>query len=172
AYIPRPVAPIASVFPRVGHSCFAAGTPVRARDGLRAIETLRVGDQVLTQDTTTGALSFQPVLAALHNPPNATYRIELGDTTIVATGIHRFWKAGQGWAMARELKPGDVLRTLSGLARVIAVESDAVQPVYNLEVGRNASFFVGRRGVLVHDYSLAQPTPHPFDAADPADWRG
>jgi len=102
---------------------------------------------------------------AFHNPPNATFRIHLGNETVVATGIHRFWKAGKGWAMARDLKPGDGLRTLGGMARVTAVESDRVQPVYNLEVARGQSFFVGNPGVLVHDNSLVQPVAEPFDAA-------
>jgi hypothetical protein len=162
------------------HSCFAAGTPVHALSGLKPIETLRTGDQVLTQDTTTGALSFQPILAVFHNPPNQTVRVRVGDLRVtgsqeeieneddeepvVATGIHRFWKSGGGWVMARDLKPGDTLRILGGVARVEIVEPDDVQPVYNLEVAHGQSFFVGQRGVLVHDNSLVQPTPDPFDA--------
>ena len=51
------------------------------------------------------------------------------------------------------------------MARVETVEADEVQPVYNLEVAHGQSFFVGQRGVLVHDNSLVQPTPEPFDAA-------
>ena len=39
-------------------------------------------------------------------------RVKMGDESVVATGIHRFWKAGGGWVMARELKPGDPIRTL------------------------------------------------------------
>src|SRR5262249_8475702 len=94
------------------HSCFGAGTLVRTIDGLRPIETLRAGEAVLTQNPRTGALKYQPLVEVYHNPPNATYRIELegqGGESIVATGIHRLWKAGQGWTMARELKPADRL---------------------------------------------------------------
>ena len=163
------------------HSCFAAGTAVHTMAGLRPIETLKAGDQVLTQDTRTGALSFQPILAVYHNPPNQTVRVRLGahhgsarnddneneddEEPVVSTGIHRFWKAGRGWVMARDLKPGDTVRILGGLAKVELVEADLVQPVYNLEVAHGQSFFVGERGVLVHDNSLVQPTTEPFDAA-------
>ena len=66
------------------HSCFAAGTPVHALSGLKPIETLKTGDQVLTQDTTTGALSFQPILAVFHNPPNQTVRVRIGDRHVTA----------------------------------------------------------------------------------------
>jgi RNA polymerase sigma factor (sigma-70 family) len=150
--------------PRVRTSCFGAGTLVRTKLGSRAIESLEVGDQVLAQDPVTGALSFQPVIAVIHNRPSPTLRISLGAESIVATGIHRFWKAGEGWMMARELKPGDVLRTYEGLVRVERIEPVATQPVFNLEVARAASFFVGKAGALVHDNSLVEPVEQPFDA--------
>ncbi len=146
------------------HSCFGAGTHVRTLDGLRAIEQIREGEPVLTQNTTTGALSYQPVVVAYHNPPNATFRIDLGKEAIVATGIHRFWKAGQGWVMARELKSGDRLRTIGGIALVKAVEPDKVQPVFNLQIANGDSFFVGNDGVLAHDNSIVNPTEKPFDS--------
>jgi hypothetical protein len=148
----------------VHHSCFGAGTPVRTPSGLRPIEDLAIGDQVLTQDTTSGVLTFRPIVAVFHNRPTATLRVTLGGETIVATGIHRFWRTGRGWAMARDLKPGDTVRTLGGLAKVSAVEADVVRPVFNLEVAHGRSFFVGQAGALVHDNSPVEPTSAPFDA--------
>jgi Pretoxin HINT domain len=152
-------------YPTPAHSCFAAGTPVQTVDGPRPIEDLKIGDRILTQDTTTGVLSYQPALAVFHNLPAGTLRVRLGGEAIVATGIHRFWKAGKGWTMARDLKPGDAIRQLGGIARVESVETEAVQPVFNLEVARGSSFFVGKAGSLVHDNSLVVPVPEPFDAA-------
>ena len=146
------------------HACFGAGTLVRTLDGSIEIEKLRAGDLVLTQGPQTGELKYQPILVAYHNPPNATLRIDLGNETIVATGIHRLWKAGRGWVMARELKPGDALRTVGGLAVVRSVDKEQVQPVFNLQVADGESFFVGQAGVLAHDNSLVHPTPSPFDA--------
>ncbi len=152
------------------HSCFAAGTLVRTLDGPRRIETIAAGDQVLNQDPTSGELRYRAVVTAFHNPPNGTYRIQLDSgEAIVATGIHRFWKAGKGWTMARDLKPGDVLRTLGGVATVQSVDPDRVQPVFNLEVAEGQSFFVGESGVLAHDNSTIHPVPEPFDAVGPID---
>ncbi len=148
---------------RVGHSCFASRTQVRTLDGPRAIEDIREGEPVLTQNTTTGTLSYQPVVVAYHNPPNATFRIELENESIVATGIHRFWRAGQGWVMTRELKPGDWLRTVGGTTLVKNVEPDKVQPVFNLQIANGDDFFVGAQGVLAHDNSIVNPTEKPFD---------
>ena len=138
---------------------------MRTLEGLRPIEALRVGDQVLSQNTETGRLSFAPVLAVFHNKPAPTFRITLDETgdSVVATGIHRFWKAGQGWTMSRDLKPGDRIRLVGASAAVESVEPGAMQPVYNLEVEGSRDFFVGERGALVHDSSFVQPVEAPFD---------
>ncbi|MGO9469097.1 MAG: polymorphic toxin-type HINT domain-containing protein [Isosphaeraceae bacterium] len=144
-------------------ACFAAGTSVQTVEGPRAIELIQVGDRVLSQNTSTGMLGFQPVVAVHRNKPAATLRVSLGGETIVATGIHRFWKAGKGWTMARELKPGDRLRILGGLATVHSIETAKIQPVYNLDVAENRDFLVGAQGILVHDFSFVQPVLAPFD---------
>jgi hypothetical protein len=146
-----------------GNSCFGAGTPVLTIDGPRPIESIEVGDRVLSQDPTTGRLIFRPVLAVRENPPAATLRISIDGESIVATGIHRFWKAGKGWVMARDLKPGDRLRVVGGTAEIRSIAAEADQPVYNLDVADDRDFFVGTKGLLVHDYSLVQPVAAPFD---------
>lgn len=146
------------------HNCFSKGTTVRTALGLEPIDALHVGDQVLAADPATGALSFQPVLAALHNPPSPTLRIQVGTEQVVSTPIHRFWLAGRGWVLARDLKVGDSVRVLGGVAQVASVESDAVQPVYNLELAAGHTFFVGQAGALVHDNSRADAVTSPFDA--------
>jgi intein/homing endonuclease len=91
--------------------------------------------------------------------------VKLGNDTIIATPIHHFWKAGQGWVMARDLKPGDPLRTFGGVARVTSVEPDEVRPVFNLEVVGDQNFFAGQSAALVHDHTLVEASSEPFDAA-------
>ncbi len=146
-------------------TCFAAGTPVRTLDGDRPIEAIQVGDQVLSQDETTGALSVQPVVFVHRNPPGKTLRIRLSDgESVVCSVYHRFWRAHLGWAQARELKPGDTLRGLEGLVRVESIGSDPVQPLYNLEVAGSRTFFAGRTVLLVHDNTLPDHRLKPFDA--------
>jgi hypothetical protein len=146
------------------YSCFAAGTPVRTRDGRKPIETILVGDQVLAQDVTRGSLGFHPVTVVHHNAPSATIRISLdnGDT-LVASVYHRFWRAGLGWAMARDLKVDDTLRTFTRLAKIKAIEPGLVVPVYNLDVAEARTFFVGDHDALVHDNTLPDPRQKPFD---------
>ena len=151
--------------PPVHSACFAPGTSVHTISGPQAIEALQVGDRVLSQNTATGALTFQAIVAIHHNQPTATLRLRLGGETIIATGIHRFWKPGKGWTMARDLKPGDIVRTIGGTARVESVTPDKVQPVFNLDIAENRNFFVGKTGFLVYDFSIVQPVLTPFDQA-------
>jgi hypothetical protein len=147
----------------LGHSCFAAGTPVFTAHGARRIESIETGELVLVRDEATCTLAERPVTAVFHNRPGRTLRIAFDTETITATPIHRFWVAGRGWVMARELKPGDPVRTLRGVARVDAISEGEVQPVYNLTVEEGRSFLVGEAGLMVHDNSLVDPVA-PFDA--------
>ena len=120
------------------------------REGTRPIESIRTGDQVLSQDVTTGALAFRTVMAVHHNPPDKTLRVALdnGDA-VVASRFHRFWLAGIGWAMARDLKPGDIVRTLAGPARVA--------------LGR-------RRPRSSPSSTSTSPSPAPTSSASPRCW--
>ncbi len=151
-------------FGSVHSSCFAVDTPVLAIDGPKPIQSLQVGDQVLVQDPQTGALSYQPVMEALHNKPAMLIKIKAGTDVIKATGIHRFWKAGSGWVMARDVRAGDRLRSLEGVVEVTSVEGGRVQPVFNLRVRNGQTYFAGERKLLVHDSSLVESVQEPFDA--------
>ena len=149
----------------LSRDCFGAGTLVRTMTGPRPIETLRTEDMVLTQSTSTGALGYQPVLTAHHNPPSPTFRIKLEADTIVSSPFHRFWKVGQGWVMARDLNPGDRLRLLNGTDVVATTAKGNVELVYNLDIAEDADFFAGAAAVLVHDQTLLDPRLVPFDRA-------
>ena len=132
--------------------------------GPQPIESLKLGDQVLTQSVKTGALGYKPILVVHHNPPSKTYNIKLGTETIVSSHFHRFWKAGSGWVMARDLKVGDSIRTLNGTVQVMAIEQGKVVPVFNLDVADDADFFVGDVGALAHDNTVPNRRETPFDA--------
>jgi hypothetical protein len=147
------------------YSCFAPGTPVRTLSGHRPIEKLQVGDRVLTQDTSTGALGFEPIQVVYHNRPDVTLRVELDcGETLFASIYHRFWRVGKGWAMARELQSGDVVRILGGSSRVASVTDGPTTPLFNLDVAGGRTFFVGTHDTLVHDNTLPDAKIKPFDA--------
>lgn len=148
---------------RISHSCFAAGTMVRTLRGPRPIETIQPGDLVLAQDTTTGKLDYRPVVTVFHNPKNETLKIDLGREAVHPTGIHRFWKAGHGWIMARDVAPGDRLRGVGGVVEVVAVEEEPSQPVFNLLVAGADNYCVGETRLVAHDNSRVELVEKPFD---------
>lgn len=152
-----------SMLTDVGPSCFAGGTLVRTLRGDRPIEEIQVGDQLLTQNTTTGKLEYRAVAVVFHNPPNWTYKINLGGESVNPTGIHRFWKAGHGWIMAREVEAGDRLRTIGGTVEVVSAEKERVEPVFNLLLEGGDNYFVGQAGLLAHDNGFVEPVANPFD---------
>jgi hypothetical protein len=155
---------VAQYLPYSIRTCFAAGTAVHTLGGVRPIEAIEVGDQVISQDTATGALSFQPVVFVHRNPPAKTLRLTLSDgQSVVCSVYHRFWRANLGWAQARELKSGDQLRSLTGIVRVDRIEPDTIQPLYNLDVAGSRTFFVGDTTLLVHDNTLPDHRQQPFD---------
>ena len=66
--------------------------------------------------------------------------------------------------MARDLKPGDSIRTVGGRTEIVEIRPEIVQPVFNLDVDRTHSFFVGTQKFLVRDNSLPPAMSTPFDA--------
>jgi hypothetical protein len=145
------------------HSCFAPGTRVWTLTGRQAIETIKVGDRVLAQDVESGELAYKPVLGITLRTPGPRMKLRVGSENIIATPSHPFWVAGQGWRMTKQLETGSRLHTLSGAAPVETIEKLPIDPgyagmAYNLIVADFDSYFVGDRGILVHDNTPRQPT--------------
>ena len=122
-----------------------------------------MGAPVLCQDVTTGELDYQPVLALYSKKPSPVLRISAGGESIVATGLQRFWKCGKGWTMARNLKAGDRLRIVGGVAEIASISTFPPVPGYNVDVAEERDLFVGAKGFLVHDSWFVPSVPEPFD---------
>jgi hypothetical protein len=142
--------------------CFPRGTKVWTFTGPMPIEDVKVGDHVLAQHPRTGELAFKPVLGSTARKPSERIKIGLpAETTLAARG-HPFWVCGEGWKMAKELKVGQRLHTVSGAAAIDALEELApAKPwetadtfSYNLIVDDFHTYFVGDQRVLVHDNLL------------------
>ena len=96
--------------------------------------------------------------------PAGTLKVAFGDEEVLTTAVHRFWKAGAGWVAAKDLKPGDVVRTLGGSVAVRSIEPDMVRQVFNLEVEGSSDYFVGRSAILAHDNTAVGAVAARFDA--------
>ncbi len=150
-----PPPPVQST-PRV--ECFARGTPVWTKTGQRAIESLQIGDLVLSQDVNTGEIRYKPVMGRTLRPAGPIVQISTGDEKIRATRGHPLWVDGLGWRMAKELEDGAMLQTLSGSGRIDAVAPAADAETYNLVVADFNTYFVGKNGILSHDNTPRRPT--------------
>ena len=149
AYQPREVY-VAVTPPRC--ECLVAGIPIQTKNGLRAVESIRTGDLVLTNEVESGSLEFRPVIKTTIRPPTDTMKIVTDDETIQATLGHYWWVAGQGWLRTKELQAGMKLHTATGtiqINEVLAVEEKL--PTYNLVVDVSHTYFVGKNRVLSND---------------------
>ncbi len=147
---------------------FLPGTAVLMADGTnKAIEDIRVGDEVLATDPETGETAPKTVTAeilgeGLKNLVKVTVARE-GDKsepvetdTLTATDKHPFWIPSLGkWVTATDLEAGQWLRTSAGThVQIKAVQRwTQTARVYNLTVADIHTYYVlaGATPVLVHN---------------------
>ena len=138
-----------------GSVCFEAGTPVLASDGLLPIQLLRDGDSLWAApapqlDIGQATLTW----AGVTGQTDELIEIVLDGEAISCTANHPFWVQRQGWALASQLQPGDLLQDPGGQSvPVLGVRTTCLpnpKPVYNISVSGPQCFLVGRHGVLVH----------------------
>jgi hypothetical protein len=134
--------------------CFAAGTLVTLGDGSRkAIETVNVGDLVLSQREDGGALGAQRVLRVWEHTVQRSLLLDFSNgEQLETTKEHRFHVEGGGFVPAGRLRPGAALNTpANNVVLRGAKERNATTQVYNLEVENFHTYFVGDNLVWVHN---------------------
>ncbi len=143
----------------IQYSCLVPGTQVQTASGLVAIEKIKIGDLVVSQDVETAELTLKPVILTTVRPPKSTIKIVLDEDTIEATGGHYWFISGKGWVKTRDLSSGMVMHTATGSATIQEVILSSEQrPTYNLVVDDFHTYFVGSQRVLSYDNSLLKPT--------------
>jgi hypothetical protein len=158
--VQQPVA-VSSIVPPpqiVMMSCFAAGTKVATKQGLRPIESLKTGDLVLSQSVETGELAWKAVVEPTIRPKTQVQRMTVGSDTFVCTLKHPFWKTGKGWTWAKDLKDGDLIRTANGSLPVSSIERAPDIQVHNLIIADFSTYFVGESRLLTHGTTVRAPT--------------
>jgi hypothetical protein len=156
----------------IGKTCFVAGTPVHTKEGLKPIEEIKVGDEVLSYDQQTKRTEYKPVTQTYIKQATSLVAVTVAGETapIVATPEHPFLirRARDGlasgdddgeWKAAGELQVGaEVLRPDGSWVGVVALDRRAeAATVYNFEVEDNHDYFVGQRGALVHNQCGLNP---------------
>jgi RHS repeat-associated protein len=145
--------------------CFAAGTPVHTDHGSVPIERIKVGDKVWAHNEETGANELRTVtaIAPQHRDHLLELRIEGEKNALRATPVHPFYARRNPsevahWIDAGDLVAGEQIETQDG--RWVAVQSvtpiKGLSVVYNFTVEEDHDYFVGDKGLLVHN---AGPSP-------------
>lgn len=138
-------------------SCFGAGTPVATPEGDRPIETIAVGDVVVSRDPETGETSYRTVVETFVHEDRSIVDIAISldghDEHVVATPEHPFYVVGDGFIRVDELNPGDTIETATGsTARISSLQTlPTLTRVYNFEVDGDHTYFVGESHVWVHN---------------------
>jgi hypothetical protein len=150
---------------------FAASTPVEMADGSqKPISDVKVGDQVLATDPTTGKSADKPVTDVIVGQ-GLKHLVDVGVTdndtaaSVTATDNHPFWVVDLGrWVDAGQLKIGERLLTDDGRAVVVGKlhRHDEVTRVYNLSVDTVHTFYVdaGSTSILVHNCGPGKDANH------------
>ncbi|MEM7156571.1 MAG: Hint domain-containing protein [Myxococcota bacterium] len=140
-------------------SCVAEGARVATPSGLRAIETLAVGDLVWAVDPGSGERHATRV-TAIRTATRECLTLQLGSTSLVCTPDHPVYVAETGTYLPAvsflEGKAETMLRVNeqgTEVVRVQAVRTDAgVHRVFDITVESELHNFVAN-GVLVHNKS-------------------
>jgi hypothetical protein len=147
-------------------TCFAAGTPVWTREGLKPIEEIQPGEMVLSYNVETGEVEYKGVIRTSVNEASESLlvMVEGEASPLRVTTEHPFFVQDAcqadrgGWVAARKLSAGDKVRQPNGgWRRIASVTYQAGHlKVYNFEVADNHNYFVSRTGILVHNQSTEQ----------------
>jgi hypothetical protein len=138
--------------------CFADGTPIQTKDGIKKIEDVREGDLIASRDPDTGETAWKPVLHVIRNDKHDILRLSYTDQTgkseiLGVTPDHRFMLEGKRWVQTADIHPGDkIMRLDGGLLTVQSITADPEQhTTYNFEVADFHTYFVGTLGAWVHN---------------------
>ena len=135
--------------------CFVAGTPVLAACEYIAIEEIKIGDMVWSENPETGEKELKEVVQTFVNETTELIFVQVGSEEIVTTPEHPFYSPIKGWTAACKLRAGDILVLQNG--KYVTVEKvqheilEAPTTVYNFEVADFHTYYVGKSAVLVHN---------------------
>ncbi|WP_414739125.1 polymorphic toxin-type HINT domain-containing protein [Macrococcoides canis] len=134
-------------------NCFVAGTLVQTKFGLKPIEAIQVGDEVLSRCMETGRVAFKKVTDTFHKQTDVITTITLvSGETIESTPQHLYYTSNRGFIVAEALTDGDTLLCQNQLIRIKSIETkEMATAVYNFEVEDYHTYFVGNVSVLVHN---------------------
>jgi hypothetical protein len=134
---------------------FIEGTLVYAENELVPIESLKIGDKVLSFNESTGDYEYKDVIHLVTGyKAYNLYSIVFGGEELIATAEHPFYVNGS-WLDANQLIEGLPLTSIVDTYSVDEVILNVSQAkVYNITVADNHNYFVSSKKVLTHNTDL------------------
>ena len=134
-----------------GIHCFTEGTLVKTKQGQKAIEDIKKGDEVFAFNEENKVSGFKKVRAAFHKTTKSLQRLIIGKDTIFATPGHPFYTA-KGWVKAATLSVGmSVLSSHGAIPVQENLSIDTTATVYNFDVAEYHTYHVGQEELIVHN---------------------
>ncbi|MEE0874939.1 MAG: polymorphic toxin-type HINT domain-containing protein [Ruminococcus sp.] len=136
--------------------CFVAGTMILTAEGLVAIENIKAGDKVLSQNPETGEMSYKNVAVSFVNQANKLAHVTVNGETIISTHDHPYYVKNRGFVNACDLWIGAELIDRKGVIHPVEqiyrenLGEDSVN-VYNFKVEDFHTYYSGNTCVLVHN---------------------
>ena len=133
--------------------CFVAGTLVMTKQGLKAIEEIKVGDQVLSYNDNLEIFEYKDVVELYNNETEELCHIYTEYEEIVCTPNHSVLTI-DGWKEAKELTNKDLIKTSTGYVKVLSIKLEQLeekQSVYNFNVLGYHTYVVGNDLLVVHN---------------------
>ncbi len=152
---------------------FIAGTLVQTKEGFVPIESIQVGDLVMSCDLNGGACNEQKVSELFQTKANSYLEIDLGDSTIGVSEKHHFfstaeskWMAAQDFGRSMQMMKFNFEDVEWKEMRSIAKEVT----LFNLTVEATHNYVVSVKQILVHNKNgeplwlsaVRYPTRHGF----------
>ena len=138
----------------VNGRCFTGDTLVYTRHGYKPIKGIQKGDEVYSRNAETGETGFREVEEVFCTTAHTIYHVWIdGKEEIKTTAYHPVYVEGQGWVTAINLREGDAIETMDGMAcitKIVKERHEEPVTVYNFHVKEWASYFVGEVRVYVH----------------------
>ena len=144
-------------------SCFVAGTLVLTACGLVAIENIKVGDKVFSQNTETGEQAVKTVVETYERQVTELVHLRIDGEDITTTHDHPFYVVNYGFKDAGKLSRQDKLFGNDGrvcpIDDISFLSEETPRTVYNFQVEDHHTYFVGYAGILVHNAGDAYSRP-------------
>ena len=123
------------------------------KQGLKAIEEIQVGDQVLSYNDNLEIVEYKDVVEVYNNETTELCHIYTENEEIVCTPNHSIL-TDEGWKLASELTTNYMIKTSTGVVQVKSIEIEQLKEkisVYNLNVLGYHTYIVGNEKVVVHN---------------------